>query len=196
MKKEKKHVEEKKELVEEITIPVETQDITALLEEKTRLADEYLEHLRRVTAEFENYKKRQARILVENRQLSNEMLIKELIPALDDFDRAMVDKANLSSLESFFEGVSLIKSKLNDILKKQGLTKMQTIGVPFNPVLHEALMHIPSEEYPEDVIVEDIHGGYMLFDKVIKHAQVIVSKGSMANIPPCQEDRDGMKAEG
>jgi len=179
LKKEKKHVEERKELVEEITIPVETQDIASLLEEKTRLADEYLEHLRRVTAEFKNYKKRQARILVENRQLSNEMLIRELIPVLDNFERAM-DKANMSSLESFFEGVSLIKSQLDDILKKQGLTKMQTIGVPFNPVLHEALMHVPSEQYLEDVIVEDIHGGYMLFDKVIKHAQVIVSKGKIS----------------
>lgn len=177
MKKEKKvETQDIASLIEEKTIPVETQNIASLREEKTRLADEYLEHLRRLKAEFENYKKRQARILVENRQLSNEMLIRDLIPVLDNFDRAM-DKANLSSLESFFEGVSLINSQLKCILEKQGLTKMQTVGLPFNPVLHEALMHVSSEQYPEDVIVEEAHGGYMLFDKVIKHAQVLVSKG-------------------
>jgi molecular chaperone GrpE len=166
-------LKKKKEHVYEITIPVKSLE---RLEEKAYSLDECMEHLKRLKAEFENYKKRHERILMENRQLSNERLIKELIPVLENLDRAL-DKTNLVSIESFFEGVLLINSHLNDILKKQGLTKMQTIGAAFNPVLHEALMHVQSEQYPEDVIVEDVHGGYMLFDKVIKHAQVIVSKG-------------------
>ncbi|MFH1859879.1 MAG: nucleotide exchange factor GrpE [bacterium] len=175
MKKKKEHVEEEKKHVDEITISLETLE---RLEEKVYLADECTKHLMRLKAEFENYKKRQERILIESRQLSNERLISEIIPVLENFDRAL-DKTNLVSTESFSEGVLLINSQLNDILKKQGLTKMQTIGFPFNPVFHEALMHVPSEEYPEDVIIEEAHGGYLLFDKVIKHAQVIVSKGSV-----------------
>ncbi|MEK7275317.1 MAG: nucleotide exchange factor GrpE [Candidatus Desantisbacteria bacterium] len=173
-------MKKKKEHVDEITIPVKSLE---MLEEKAYSLDECMEHLKRLKAEFENYKKRHERILMENRQLSNERLIKELIPVLENLDRAM-DKTSLSSLsslssaESFFEGVSLINSQFKCILEKQGLTRMQTTGIPFNPVLHEALMHVPSEQYPEDVIVEDVHGGYMLFDKVIKHAQVIVSKGN------------------
>ncbi|MBI4778101.1 nucleotide exchange factor GrpE [Candidatus Desantisbacteria bacterium] len=166
-------MKKKKEHIDEITISVKSLE---KLEEKAYSFDECMEHLKRLRAEFENYKKRHERILMENRQLSNERLIKELIPVLENLDRAL-DKTSLASPESFFEGVFLINSQLNDILKKQGLTKMQTIGVPFNPVLHEALMHVPSEQYPEDVIIEDVHGGYMLFDRVIKHAQVIVSKG-------------------
>ncbi|MBU0700421.1 nucleotide exchange factor GrpE [bacterium] len=166
-------MKKKKEHVDGIIIPLESLE---KLEEKAYLADECMKHLMRLKAEFENYKKRHEKILMENRQLSNERLIKEIIPVLENLDRAL-DKTNLASPESFSEGIMLINSQLNDILKKQGLTRMQTIGFPFNPVLHEALMHVPSEEYPEDVIVEDVHGGYMLFDRVIKHAQVIVSKG-------------------
>ncbi|MDI6781240.1 MAG: nucleotide exchange factor GrpE [bacterium] len=174
-------MKKKKEHMDEITIPVKSLE---LLEEKVYSLDECMEHLKRLKAEFENYKKRHERILMENRQLFNERLIRELIPVLENLDRAM-DKTSLTSLsslssaESFFEGVLLINSQLNDVLKKQGLTKMQTIGLPFNPVLHEALMHVASEQYPEDVIIEEVHGGYMLFDKVIKHAQVIVSKGNV-----------------
>lgn len=158
-----------------ITIPIQSLE---KLEEKAWLCDEYKEYLQQIKAEFENYKKRQEKIVNEIRQFANENLIKELIPVLENFERA-VDEKHLTKPEALFEGVRLIKAQLNDLLKKYGLKKMTTVGVEFNPSLHEALMHVPSDKYSEGVIIEEVNGGYILNNKVIKYAQVIVSKGKV-----------------
>ncbi len=153
-----------------------TKDKLAKLEEQSNLANDYLDHLRRLKAEFENYKKRQERERIEFIKLANEGLICELLSVLDSFDRALMGVHKSHSLESFLPGIELIRKQLEDILVKNGLETIETIGKPFDPKVHEALMHLESDEYPEDIVAQEVRKGYVLNNKVIRPAQVAVSK--------------------
>lgn len=168
-------IEEKEEIKVEEKVSI-TKEELAKLEEQSNLANEYLDHLRRFKAEFENYKKRQERERIEFIRLSNEGLMAELLPVMDSLDRALMGVHQSHSLESFLPGVELIRKQLGDVLVKNGLGTIETIGIPFDPKVHEALMHLESDEYPEDIIVQEVRKGYVLNNKVIRPAQVAVSK--------------------
>ncbi|MFH1562938.1 MAG: nucleotide exchange factor GrpE [Nitrospirota bacterium] len=153
-----------------------TKEELAKLEEQSRLADEYLDHLRRFKAEFENYKKRQERERIEFIKLAAEGLITDLLSVLDSFDWALMGVQKSHSLESFLPGVELIRKQLGDVLVKNGLGTIKSIGKPFDPNVHEALMHLESDKYPEDTVTQEVRKGYVLNNKVIRPAQVAVSK--------------------
>ncbi|MDI6735690.1 MAG: nucleotide exchange factor GrpE [bacterium] len=172
--------EEKKEIKVEEKIILTREELTKL-EQQSNLADDYLDHLRRLKAEFENYKKRQERERIEFIKLANESLISELLSVLDSLDLALMGVQERHSLESFLPGVELIRKQLGDILVKNGLETIETIGKPFDPRIHEALMHLESDEYPEDVVTQEMRKGYVLNNRVIRPAQVAVSK-NRANI--------------
>lgn len=141
---------------------------------------QYKDQLLRKAAEFENYKKRVENESASIIKYSNEDLIQKLLPVLDDFERMI--KANKagsvkenSAEDVFFRGVELIYSKLKRIMEAQGVKEFEVMGKPFNPELHDALMQMPKEGVPAHMVIEEIEKGYMLHDKVIRHARVIVS---------------------
>ncbi len=175
----KKNVESKKkekeqiEVEEKVTITKENLD---QLEKQSNLADEYLDYLRRLKAEFENYKKREERQRAEFIKWANEGLVTELLPVMDSLERALNGVHASHDLESFLPGVELIRKQLNDVLVKNGIVTIETIGKPFDPKIHEAMIHIESDEYPEDTISQELRKGYLFNDKVIRAAQVAVSK--------------------
>ncbi|MEW6608888.1 MAG: nucleotide exchange factor GrpE [bacterium] len=153
-----------------------TKQELAEFEKQKILADEYLDHLRRLKAEFENYKKREEKQRIEFAKFANEGLIIELLPVMDSLDRALNGVHESHSLESFLPGVELIRKQLEDILVKNGLAGIETVGNPFDPKKHEALLHIESQEHPEDIVTQELRKGYLLNNKVIRPAQVAVSK--------------------
>lgn len=153
-----------------------TKERLAQLEKQSSLADEYLDHLRRLKAEFENYKKREEKQRVEFIKFANENLVRELLPVLDSLELALNGVQTSHKLESFLEGVELIRKQLEDILVKNGLVTIQTVGKPFDPKVHEAIMQVESDEFPEDTVTQELRKGYMLNEKVIRPAQVSVSK--------------------
>lgn len=130
----------------------------------------------RTVADYENYKKRLEKEKREFVKYANEKFIKDLLPSLDDLERA-IDSSNEGDLESFREGVKIIYKQLNNILKKHNVTPIEATGVKFDPNLHEALMHIPSEE-PKNTIVQEYQKGYKLHERVIRPSKVVVSAGS------------------
>ncbi|MEW6096182.1 MAG: nucleotide exchange factor GrpE [bacterium] len=158
---------------ENVTI---TKEKLAHLEKQSSLADEYLDHLRRLKAEFENYKKREEKQRAEFIKFANEGLICELLPVMDSIDRALNGVHKSHDLESFLPGVELIRKQLEDVLVRNGLATIETVGKHFDPKVHEAMMQVESNEHPEDTIAQELRKGYLLNNRVIRAAQVAVSK--------------------
>ena len=156
-------------------IAAQVKELQQKLEAAQNLADLYKDQLLRKAAEFENYKKRSEAdyfTLVKN---ANEGLITSLIPILDDFTRSMKSGREVKELESFFKGVELIYNKFAKLLESRGLIPFDSIGKPFDVEYHDALLQAPRSDVPPHTVVEEIERGYKLFEKVIKHAKVIVS---------------------
>jgi molecular chaperone GrpE len=145
-------------------------------------AGEYLDYLKRLKAEFENYKRRSQKERERIVSWSNEDLIKQFLPVLDDLERA-VDSSQQSNnnLASLMEGMRMILEKLKAILQKQGLQEIKAKGEPFNPHFHEALMSVDLAEYPDNLVVEEMRKGYRLNDKILRPAMVKVNKRSEEN---------------
>ncbi len=143
------------------------------LEEKIKeQEDRYL----RSVAEFDNYKKRNARLYESMIQLARESLISPLLEVVDNFERALESSDN-SDPKRLQQGTRLIYQQLNELLKKEGVEPIEAVGQEFNPNLHEAMMPIESDEYPEGIIVEEMTRGYKMKGKVIRFSKVVVSKG-------------------
>jgi molecular chaperone GrpE len=144
-------------------------DVEALRAER----DEYLEHLQRVAADFENYRKRAARDQESLVARAAERLVRELLPVLDDLERALqaAEDHEEATLE---EGVRLVHRQLADALRKEGLEEIPTDG-RFDPHLHEALLAQPAEAESGSVI-EVLQKGYRLGDRVLRPARVVVAE--------------------
>ncbi len=135
--------------------------------------DRYL----RLAAEFDNYKKRTAREYATIIKNAEERLILEITDVLDNFERSLDPEHRSGKLDEFVKGIELIYSQFKSILEKHGLSRMQVIGEPFDPEKHEAMMQSPSVDIPEGHVTGEIAVGYMLGDKVLRHAKVMVSGG-------------------
>lgn len=147
---------------------------TAELEQLKAEKDEYYDRLLRLTAEIDNYKKRTRREFEGFRRYAAENVIQELLPILDNFERAL-DSVSEGADDGFREGIEIIQKQLHEALAKAGLSPMEAVGREFDPNLHEAVMPVPSDEHEEGTVVEEFQKGYTLFDKVIRHAKVSVS---------------------
>jgi molecular chaperone GrpE len=134
--------------------------------------DELLDRLQRLAAEFDNYRKRNARENAAFSQRANERLVKELLPILDDLGRAL-EAATEHEEAKLEEGVRLVHRALADVLQKEGLAEIQTDG-KFDPHVHEALLSQPSDE-DEGTVIEVVQKGYKLGDKVLRPARVVVA---------------------
>jgi molecular chaperone GrpE len=136
--------------------------------------DEYLDALQRLKAEFDNYRKRVARDQHEVAARAHERLVKELVPILDDLERALeaVTQHEEAQLE---EGVRLVHRSLGDLLAREGLTEVETTG-KFDPHTQEALLSQPSSE-EEGSVIQVLQKGYSLGDRVVRPARVVISAG-------------------
>lgn len=142
-----------------------------LLEQKKR-SDEYFDHLKRNMAEFDNFKKRMQK---EKESMYSTIVadfVSELLPVMDNFEKA-VDAETKD--ESYKNGMKMIYSQIDDLLKKAGVEEIEALGKEFDPNYHEAVMHIEDDKYKEKEIVEVFRKGYKLGDKVIRHTMVKVA---------------------
>jgi molecular chaperone GrpE len=135
--------------------------------------DEYLNHYRRVAAEFDNYKKRIARDQQSTTQRATERIVAGLLPVLDDLERA-VDAFAEHDKEHVQEGVGLVHRALKALLEKEGLAEIDPLGEPFDPHNHEALLQQPSDA-PEGSVIQVLQKGFRLGERVIRPARVIVA---------------------
>jgi molecular chaperone GrpE len=160
--------------------PVEEQQIDEL-EQATRERDEYLDALQRLKAEFENYKKRISRDQAEFVTRASERLVKQLLPVLDDLERALEAAAEHEEAK-LEEGVRLVHRSLADALAKEGLVEVSTDGA-FDPHTQEALLAQPSEA-DEGMVIQVLQKGYKLGERVLRPARVVVSSGPVPTQEP------------
>ncbi len=155
----------------------ETKELTE--EEKLRARVKELEDkLLRTAADFDNYKKRMARQFEEVIRSANDKLLGELLEVVDNFERALAHHNNEEGdLEALRKGTELIFNQMKELLQKYNITPIEALGKPFDPAVHEALMQVESEEYPEGVVAVEMSKGYKMGDRVLRHSKVGVSKG-------------------
>jgi molecular chaperone GrpE len=139
-------------------------------------AAEYLEDLQRLQAEFANYRKRVLREQTRAVELASEPLVRRLLEVLDEFDLALMAADKQPDFDRFLHGVELVYAKLQDILRAEGLERIEADGKPFDPQKHEALMHSGGEGDGEPVVADVLRQGYTLNGHVIRPAGVRVGR--------------------
>jgi molecular chaperone GrpE len=155
---------------EQGSVPSEDERIAALEHER----DEYLDSLQRLKAEFDNFRKRTARESAAQSARASEALLKELLPVLDDLERALVaaEDHEEAKLE---DGVRLVHRALADVLARTGLAEIETDGA-FDPHVHEALLTQPADDAEPGSVVQVLQKGYRLGDRVLRPARVVVAE--------------------
>ena len=161
-KKEDKKNEQKRE---------DNGDLKKQLEEKSSKIEELTDTLKRLQAEFENYKKWNAKEKVDFIKYAHADLIAQMLPVLDSFEIAL---KNTSDKDKFIEGMKIVYAQLHSMLEAEGLKPIKATGEKFDPYKHDVLMKEESDK-PEETILEEFQKGYMLNDKVLRHSKVKIS---------------------
>jgi len=153
----------------------ELSETKKIVQEKDNLCKEYLKHLERLQADFDNYKKRQEKKQKEFIEFANEELINNLLSVLDNLERALDSTENEKDTKAIKEGINNTLKEFRNILNKEGVKPMQSIGHRFDPYKHEAVMRIDTDKYSEDTITEEFRKGYYIKSKVLRPAMVKVA---------------------
>ncbi len=148
--------------------------LAARVEEHKALNDKYL----RLAAEFENYKRLMQRDQRDQIKFGNEQLLKELLPVIDNMERAIKAARENDGNSALVEGVDLTLKQLAGVLTKFGVQPVETVGLAFDPSTHQAVAHIPSETVPSNHVVDEFQKGYRLHDRILRASMVSVSSGS------------------
>jgi molecular chaperone GrpE len=150
-------------------------DLDELAETK-RERDEYLELARRTKADFENYRKRVAKETSEALVRGKAELARQLLPALDNLERALATGQDSSAHEALVQGVAMVRDELHSRLEGAGVEAFDPTGEQFDPQLHEALSTMPREDTRPGVVLETVEKGYRLNGQVLRAAKVVVSQ--------------------
>jgi molecular chaperone GrpE len=147
---------------------------------RTRLAtaeqerEQYLTLARSTKADFENYQKRLQRELAQERRYAQVPLAADLLPALDNLERATVAARQAGETGPLVQGVALVQAQVQDVLRRHGITRIEAEGKPFDPNVHQAVMSLPTADKPPMTVVQVLEQGYMVHDRVLRPARVAV----------------------
>lgn len=151
----------------------ENKEIEELRQKLTESQDKYL----RLSAEFDNYRKRTLKERIELTKTAGEEILAGFLPLMDDFDRARLAMQNAQDMEALREGLDLIYKKMSDFLSREGIQEIPAIGESFSTDWHEAITKIPAPEASQKgKIVDVIQKGYFLHEKVIRFAKVVIGE--------------------
>ena len=163
--------EEKKDKVEEPLEEIQEELETAKLEAKENY-DRFL----RVTAEFENYKKRSTREMDDFRKYANQSLIMEMLAVVDNLERALNSSNGNNSIDKCMaDGVNLTLKEILKIFEKFNVKAIESVGQPFDPNFHQAMMQEETDNYPEKTVITELQKGYMIHDRLLRPAMVVVA---------------------
>jgi len=164
------------------TAPVETgmaEKLAASEEEKAKNWDLYL----RTRADLENYRKRAQREKEDLGRFANENLLREMLPVLDNLERAVAHARETGGDGSLLEGVEMTLSQLRKVFERSGVTPVEAVGKPFDPSCHEAMGQLESDELPPGSVIQELQKGYLLNQRLLRPAMVMVSKAPAADTP-------------
>lgn len=147
---------------------------TRALDETKARAEEATYNWQRSAADFANYKRRTEEERSVVTQLGTAVVISKLLGVLDDFDRALASVPS-DAHPGWLEGIQLVERKLRGVLESEGVTPIDALGEPFDPNLHEAVVHEPTAEHPDNQVIEELQRGYLLHDRVLRPSLVKVA---------------------
>jgi len=154
----------------------EIEELKKMLEEKEKEFKEHHDRLLRLAADFENYKKRAAREKEDWAKFANEELIRAILPFIDNLERALNHAQKVTDTGVLIEGVRLTVQQLLQTLNKFGLSSFQSVGKPFDPTVHEAMLVVETDQHEPNQVVEEFQKGYLLNHRLLRPATVSVSK--------------------
>ncbi len=160
------------------TEPEEAGSAVADTDELQRQRDDFYDRLLRKTAEFDNYRKRVERDRQSMAEGVTADVVRDLLPLVDDLERALKADTGAEGAEAYRKGVELIHRQLLDILRKRGVRPIEALGTDFDPHFHQAISHEPAEGRRDGEVIEEFGRGYMLGDRLIRPAIVKVAKGA------------------
>jgi molecular chaperone GrpE len=146
--------------------------------------DTNYDRLLRAQAELENYRKRVQKEMDEYRQYQSLPMVRDLLPGLDNLQRALTAAAASKNIDDLVQGVEMVAHQFQDILSRHAVVPIEAAGKPFDPNLHEAIQQMPSEQ-PAMTVVNEVERGYTMHDRVVRPSKVIVSSG-----PPKSEESE------
>ncbi len=142
-------------------------------EKLAEMQDKYI----RLSAEFDNYRKRTLREKMDLSKYASETVLLKIIPFMDDFDRALKHIEDSNDCSSIKDGIELIHTKFSEFLKQNGITEIESMNIPFNVDLHEAVAKLPVEdEEKKGKVVDVLSKGYYLQDKILRFSKVVVGE--------------------
>lgn len=133
------------------------------------------ERILRAQADFDNFRRRTRQDKEDLAKYASSKVITGILPVMDNFERALAVSKDAQDFDSLFKGVEMIFRQMEQVLEQEGVSAMDTVGQPFNPEFHQAIMQVDSDEHEEGIIVEEVMKGYVLKDKVLRPAMVKVS---------------------
>lgn len=140
--------------------------------EQAKLKDQLL----RTLADFDNFRKRSRRELVEAERRGRDDLLKELLPVFDNLDRASLHAETATDTKALAEGINLVMRQFSDTLAKVGIERIAAVGKPFDPALHEAVQQLETADFPPGTIAAEVQAGYRNSEKLIRPSLVVVAK--------------------
>ena len=146
--------------------------------ELQRQKDDYYDLLLRKTAEFDNYRKRIDRERQSFAEATTADVMQDLLPLLDDLDRALKAEAGADGADAYRRGVELIHKQLEDVLRRRGVTPIEALGADFDPNYHQAVTHDLAEGRRDGEVIEEFRRGYMLGERLLRPSMVKVAKGA------------------
>ncbi|MGD9083069.1 MAG: nucleotide exchange factor GrpE [Desulfobacterales bacterium] len=152
-------------------------DMEERVESLKKEAAENHDRMLRVAAEFENYKKRAAREMNDFRKFANENFVKAMLPVIDNLDRAIESSSDDKNANtSVVEGVNMTLKEILKVFEEFSVKPFESLGKTFDPSLHQAVMQQEAETYPENTVLKELQKGYMIHDRLLRPAMVVVSK--------------------
>ncbi|MCP3951187.1 MAG: nucleotide exchange factor GrpE [Desulfobacterales bacterium] len=155
------------------------QEMTAKLEAAEKKAGDHYDQFLRKSAEFENYKKRKDRETTDFRKYANEALVKELLPVIDNLERAMETSADHEdAVNCILEGVDMTLKEIFKVLEKFAVKAVTAVGNEFDPTYHQAVMQEETDTHPEKTVIKELQKGYTIHDRLLRPSMVVVAKAA------------------
>jgi molecular chaperone GrpE len=151
--------------------------------ETARIRDQLL----RTAADFDNFRKRSRKEIADAEARSKEDLLRELLPVFDNLDRAMQHAGSATSVQSLADGIRMVQRQFVDTLGKLDVVRVDSVGQPFDPAVHEAIQHIETDEHPPGTVAAEARSGYRHGERLLRPALVVVAKAG-APAPPDPPD--------
>ena len=170
------------EKTDQVEVDDPMKDFETRLEAKQQEAKENYDRLLRVSAEFENYKKRTTRELEEFRKFANQSLIKELLSVVDNLELAMNSTNGQKTIEQgLLRGLEMTHTEILKVFEKFNVKPIEAQGQIFDPTYHEAVMQEENDEFDENTVINELQKGYLIHDRLLRPSMVVVARASKKN---------------